>query len=192
MPEGTSFGKYLEFPIFLSRQRKTDFQFLLDNFKTRLAGWKISFLTMAGRTSLIKSTLNSLPNHVTQYISIPHSIIHKMEQYQCNSLWGTTQTRKILHLLNWQIVTAPKDSGGLGIQQLRHKNNAILASLGEFYILHKPFGIPHSFINIYMRLQLIIIHTFGVMFLKDGHIAKLVFNEKLEEVSISTSGMILG
>lgn len=52
-----------------------------------------------------------------------------MEQYQLNFLWGTTQTRKKFHLLNWKLVTQPKESGGLGIQQLRHKNNALLAIL---------------------------------------------------------------
>lgn len=92
---------------------------------------------MAGRTTLVKSILNSLPNHVMQYISIPRSIIHKIEQYQRNFLWGTTQTRKKLHLLNWQSITAPKDSGILGTQQLRHKNNALLASLA-WRIFHSP------------------------------------------------------
>lgn len=50
MREGTIFGKYLVFPIFTKRRSKQDFQFLIGNFKSRLAGWKTSFLTMAGRT----------------------------------------------------------------------------------------------------------------------------------------------
>lgn len=36
--EGHKFGKYLGFPMFMSKSTKQDFQFLLDNFKNRLAG----------------------------------------------------------------------------------------------------------------------------------------------------------
>lgn len=64
MHEGKTFGKYLGFPIFVKQPSKSDFQFLLDNFKNRLAEWKTKFLTKAGRTTLIRSTLNHLPNHV--------------------------------------------------------------------------------------------------------------------------------
>lgn len=129
MSEGNTFGKYLGFPMFNSRPKKSDFQFLLDNFKHRLAGWKTNFMTMAGRTTLIKSTLNALLNHVMHYISIPQSIINKMEQYQRNFLWDTTATRKKMHLIKWVRITSPNELGGLGIQQLRPKNNALLASL---------------------------------------------------------------
>ncbi|MCD7449196.1 hypothetical protein HAX54_050409 [Datura stramonium] len=45
--EGTQFGKYLGFPLSNGRNTKADFQFLVDNFKTRLAGGKTTFLTVA-------------------------------------------------------------------------------------------------------------------------------------------------
>lgn len=41
--EEKSFGKYLGFPIFIKQPTKRDYQFLIDNFKTKLAGWKINF-----------------------------------------------------------------------------------------------------------------------------------------------------
>ncbi|OIT00921.1 putative ribonuclease h protein, partial [Nicotiana attenuata] len=86
-------------------------------------------LTMAGRATLIKSTLNNLPNHIMQYIHIPASIIKKMDKYQRNFLWGTTTTRKKLHLFKWRTVTQPIEMGGLGIQTLQQKNAALLGSL---------------------------------------------------------------
>lgn len=82
------------FPIFQARQTRANFQFLLDNFKSRQTGWKTNFLTMAGRVTLIKSTLNNLPNYIMQYIQIPLNILSKMEQYQCNFLWEATTTKK--------------------------------------------------------------------------------------------------
>lgn len=41
-----SFGKYLDFPIFHKRATNEDFQFIIDNMDTRLAGWKTKFLNM--------------------------------------------------------------------------------------------------------------------------------------------------
>jgi len=64
-----------------------------------------------------------------QYIHIPSHILHKLDQYQRNFLWGTTLEKKKLHLVKWNDITRPKNIGGLGIQKLRDKNNALLASL---------------------------------------------------------------
>ncbi|KAH0730653.1 hypothetical protein KY285_001563 [Solanum tuberosum] len=116
MTDGRSFGKYLGYP--------NDLQFLLENFKYCLAGWKVNLLAAAGRATLIRSTLNCLPNHVMQLIKVPDHIIDKMERCERSFYWGTTPTHKKLHLLKWCRITQPKDSGGLGIQDLRTKNKA--------------------------------------------------------------------
>lgn len=50
---------------------------------------------LAGRATLIKSTLNQLPNHIMRYIHIPAHILNKMDQYQWNFLRGTTLGKKI-------------------------------------------------------------------------------------------------
>lgn len=80
--EGKTFGRYLGFLIFVKKPSKSDFQFLLDNFKNKLAGWKIKFLAKAGRTTLICSTLNHLPNHIMQYLTIPSHILSHLTRYQ--------------------------------------------------------------------------------------------------------------
>lgn len=120
---------YLGYPIFNTKQTPTHFQYLLDNFKNKLSGWKTNFLTMAGQTILINVALNCLPNHVMQLIKIPTNIITKLERYQRNFLWGTTPQKCKLHLIKWATVQLPKAQGELGIQNLHHKNNALLGSL---------------------------------------------------------------
>lgn len=53
----------------------------------------------------------------------------------------TTPTHKKLHLLKWSRVTQPKDSGGLGIQDLRTKNKASCVNCQEtFPITRLPLG----------------------------------------------------
>ncbi|KAH0782065.1 hypothetical protein KY290_001663 [Solanum tuberosum] len=117
MTDGRSFGKYLGYPICINKLERNDLQFLLENFKCRLAGWKVNLLSAPGRAPLIRSTLNSLPNH------------------------GTTPTHKKLHLLKWSRITQPKDSGGLGIQDLHTKNKASCVNcLETFPITRLPLG----------------------------------------------------
>ncbi|KAG5630863.1 hypothetical protein H5410_002580 [Solanum commersonii] len=40
--------------------RSADYQFILDRITTRLQGWKSATLTLAGRTTLLKSTLSAI------------------------------------------------------------------------------------------------------------------------------------
>lgn len=118
MMEGTTFGKYLGFPFFNAKTNKRDYQFILENFKNRLAGWKTTHLTIADRTTLIKATLNPIPNHLMQIMSLPTNIIQRLESYEKYFLWGSTSRKKKLHLINWETVTSPKEQRGLGIQKL--------------------------------------------------------------------------
>lgn len=76
---------------------------------------------------MIRSTLNSIPNHVMQFCSLPKYIMHHLKRYQRDFLWGSNTTKRRLHLVNWKTVTTPKHEGGLGIQDLQTKNQALLA-----------------------------------------------------------------
>lgn len=62
-----SFGKYLGFPITILKPKYSDYQFIIDNMTKKLASWKSNFLSMAGRTVLAISTLNTMENHIMQY-----------------------------------------------------------------------------------------------------------------------------
>ena len=59
------FGTYLGFPTWQGRTSKASFVYLLDRVKARFAGWKAKF-SLAGRITLAKSVLNSLPFYFMQ------------------------------------------------------------------------------------------------------------------------------
>ena len=58
-------GKYLGFPLKHSG-RGQDFGFVLDRVKKKLAGWKASLLSMAGRRVLIQASSSTIPTYVMQ------------------------------------------------------------------------------------------------------------------------------
>ncbi|XP_027767801.1 uncharacterized protein LOC114074086 [Solanum pennellii] len=77
MKEGTAMGKYLGFPLTHTRYQSSDFQFRIDNFQTTSGRMEKKFLTMARRTTLIRSNLNSLANHVMQFTVLPKQCCHQ-------------------------------------------------------------------------------------------------------------------
>ncbi|OIT02668.1 putative ribonuclease h protein, partial [Nicotiana attenuata] len=84
---------------------------------------------MAGRTVLAKSTLNSIPRHVMQYIFLPTKVTKQIDKLQRNFIWGTTPEKRKMHLVKWEVVTQTKQEGGLGLQKACQKNKASLANL---------------------------------------------------------------
>lgn len=59
-----SICRYLGFPITNKCISSKEFQFLIDNLNSKLAGWKTKFLNIAGRTTLAKSSLSLVPTHI--------------------------------------------------------------------------------------------------------------------------------
>lgn len=123
------FGKYLSFPITNKSPNHKDFLFILDNMRSKLANWKLNFLNLADRATLIQSTLSNIPNHVMQYFHLPKYTLKLIDRIQRNFLWGSTFEKQHLHLINWDIVTNPKELGGIGLVKSNIKNQALLANL---------------------------------------------------------------
>ena len=61
-----SIGKYLGIPIKVLDSLTQDFNFIVDRMKQKLAGWKTSLLSQAGRAVLVQSSLSIIPNYVMQ------------------------------------------------------------------------------------------------------------------------------
>jgi len=59
-----NFGRYLGVPTITGRVTKSTYQSILDKVANRLAGWKTKCLSLAGRTTLIQSTIAAIPAYV--------------------------------------------------------------------------------------------------------------------------------
>ena len=80
------------------------------------------YLSKGGQIALIKSTLSNFPTYLLSLLPISASVAKRIESIQCSFLWGGIGEEFKFYLVNW----SPIREGGLGIQNLRFFNRALL------------------------------------------------------------------
>ncbi|XP_060965503.1 uncharacterized protein LOC133034433 [Cannabis sativa] len=127
-PEGCI--KYLGLPLFRSRQKDGDFNFILDNLTAKLQGWKAKTLSKAGRATLIKSVGLAMPMYAMQTSKLSTRMVNKIDGMVRDFWWGFEKRNHGIHLKAWDKLCLPKSLGGLGFRKTKEMNQAFLAKWG--------------------------------------------------------------
>eukprot|EP00253_Pinus_taeda_P013466 PITA_13466 len=98
----------------------------IENMRSLLQSWGVSWLNLAGRTILIKAVLSGLPIYQYAVMMAPASIHKHMELIMRSFLWqGGKQDTKKFSLVNWGQVSLPYEKGGLSIKIPSFSNQAL-------------------------------------------------------------------
>ncbi|KAF7838223.1 ribonuclease H [Senna tora] len=108
--------RYLGMPLLHGRMSRSKFLFILDKVKARLSGWKRNCLSLAGRTTLARSVISSMPYFAMQSTKIPKSICFDIEKHQRQFIWGHEEGTRKVHAVNWRTVCLHRNDGGLGVK----------------------------------------------------------------------------
>ena len=81
-------GKYLGVNFKLRANRIGDFQDLFNKVSRKLHGWKAKLLSHAGRLTLIKSVLQSIPIYTFSVFKAPEAICKKLDSLINAFWWG--------------------------------------------------------------------------------------------------------
>lgn len=123
-------SKYLGIPLHHSRVSSSTYNFILEKVRKRLGTWKINKLSLAGRATLVKSVLNSIPIYYMQSTLLPAKVCEEIDKASRNFVWGTSNSRRRTPLVAWPKICMDKDSGGLGFRHTKGMNKAMLMKLG--------------------------------------------------------------
>ncbi|XP_060959435.1 uncharacterized protein LOC133030647 [Cannabis sativa] len=121
---------YLGLPLFRTRQKDADFNFILDNLVKKLHGWKLKSLSKAGRATLIKSVGLALPVYTMQTTKLSKKLALRIDGMVRDFWWGHEQGNRGICLKAQDRLCLPKSHGGLGFRKTVEMNQALLAKWG--------------------------------------------------------------
>ncbi|XP_035841406.1 uncharacterized protein LOC118488252 [Helianthus annuus] len=117
---------YLGVQIGANMKRAKFWDPVVNRVGARLSKWKARHLSFAGRVTLAKSVLGSIPAYYLSLFLAPKCIIKKIDRIRRDFIWGITDTRKKFRWVRWDSMLRSKKSGGLGVGRIRDFNLAML------------------------------------------------------------------
>ena len=85
------------------------------------------YLSYAGRLELIKLVLHGMVQFWISIFPIPTVVINKITSLCRNFLWTGNMLRSKSALVAWKQACLPKDEGGLGIYDIKARNDSFFA-----------------------------------------------------------------
>jgi len=90
---------YLGLPLGTNPRQKSTWKPILDKIKVRLAGWKKRLMSYAGRVTMIKSALSSLPVYYLSLFKMPECVAKIVDRLQASFLWGRSDNHRKVYLV---------------------------------------------------------------------------------------------
>ncbi|XP_057780066.1 uncharacterized protein LOC130998670 [Salvia miltiorrhiza] len=119
--------KYLGVKIGGHLSRATDWSYVVERVKRKINGWKERRISFAGRVTLLRSVLFSIPIYQLSFSKIPKKVLSEIRSLMCKFLWvGGVEGKKICWV-KWEELCREHREGGLGLKNLEWFNSALMA-----------------------------------------------------------------
>ncbi|PKA53799.1 Putative ribonuclease H protein [Apostasia shenzhenica] len=137
-------GTYLGIPLLFRKPVKNDFTSIISKIRSQISLWGIRMLSLAGRVTLINSVLSSIPLYVISHTHVPRSVLCCIEKLIRQFLWNGNLNHHGLHYVNWESITKPKCSGGLGIHRFSTWSQVLMVKFAvQFYTKHQSLWVSY-------------------------------------------------
>jgi hypothetical protein len=97
----------------------SDWNPLLNKSGKKLDVWKGGTISIAGRSTLISSSLNNAPIYHMSIYLLPKTIISKMDKIRRTFFWQGGGTKRKYHLVKWLKICKSKKKVVLGLKTFK-------------------------------------------------------------------------
>ncbi|KAL5548888.1 hypothetical protein UlMin_004119 [Ulmus minor] len=121
--------KYLGLPCYSGKNKQGIFPSIKDRVWNKLSSWKSKLLFARGREILSKAVIQAIPAYTMNLFKIPFTLIKELHRL-CAQFWwggGGDPEKRRMHWCTSENLCSHKSDGGMGFQDLRLFNRAILA-----------------------------------------------------------------
>jgi hypothetical protein len=86
--EATSLGKYLGVPLIGRAVKRSDYNYVINQVKTKLSAWKGKHLSFVGQVTLSKAVIEAIPIYPMMTAAIPKACLNEIQKFQRAFIWG--------------------------------------------------------------------------------------------------------
>jgi len=110
--------KYLGAPVSPGRLHVKHWLTLVEKNEKKLATWEGSSMSIAGRVTLINSSVSSsFIYHMSMYL-VPKTIVKSLGKQRRCFFWQGGGRKRKYHLVKWTTICKSKKKGGLGVKNV--------------------------------------------------------------------------
>nr|GEZ43896.1 RNA-directed DNA polymerase, eukaryota [Tanacetum cinerariifolium] len=110
--------------------------------KMRLSKWKMKYLSIGGRLTLLKSVLRSMTIFNMSIFKVPLGVLRTLESIRSHFFNGHALGSNKASWVSWKKVLSSKDKGGLGVSSLHALNRGLLFKwIWRFYTQDKSLWV---------------------------------------------------
>lgn len=118
------------------------FDSMINRINKSIVVWRKANLSKAGKSILINSILMDVPIYYLSIYPIPETVLFKFSRLARKFLWANHEQDSGMSVVNWDIITASKSEGGLGIRNLLKVKHSLMAkNLFNFLNKHNSFWV---------------------------------------------------
>ncbi|KAI0492026.1 hypothetical protein KFK09_026291 [Dendrobium nobile] len=125
---------YLGVKIALRRLVASDFNFLLERVLGKLDTWGSKFISLAGRFTLARSTILSIPIFYCTHSLVPIGILAEIDKACREFIWHKENNEVGLHFVSWENLCKPLHLGGRGLHSCVQRVDSLRAKIAWKYV----------------------------------------------------------